>query len=230
MTLEGEKDIWIFGYGSLMWRPEFRFMDRSLATVDGYHRSFCIKSTHHRGSPDRPGLVLGLDQGGMCTGMAYRVDPAEASETIAYLRQRELIYGVYRETAVSVRLTEAGRVRRDVRAITYTVERRHPNYAGRLPLAEQALRIRGARGISGDNLDYLINTVRLLQRLGIRERDLERLVGLAGAVAARGKPDVLVRPSVAGLRKVWRRANKAQSQAVGDQRRFGHRVRLSQHW
>lgn len=228
MHSSGTGEIWIFGYGSLMWRPGFSYLQRELAVVDGYHRGFCIRSTHHRGSPERPGLVLGLDRGRMCMGMAYRIDPAEAASTIAYLRERELIYGVYRETRVTAHLKVAGR--RAVPALAYTVERHHPSYVGRLALEEQARRIRGARGISGDNLDYLINTLRLLQRLAIRERDLERLLGLAGAVAARGDDATLARMSVAGLRKAWCRSGAREAVALDQQRRFGHRARMTQCW
>ena len=90
-------DLWIFGYGSLMWRPGFTHAERARARLDGYHRAFCISSTHHRGDALRPGLVLGLDRGGACEGVAYRVPAAEARTVLAYLRERELISGVYRE-------------------------------------------------------------------------------------------------------------------------------------
>ena len=220
-------DLWIFGYGSLMWRPEFPFMERVRATVAGYHRSFCVRSTHHRGTPARPGLVLGLDRGRSCLGVAYRIAPEHWALTVGYLRERELIYGVYREA--HVRATLAGNPHREIEVLAFIVERAHPSYAGRLPLARQALLIRGARGISGDNLDYLINTVRHLQALAIRERDIERLVGLAGAVAARDGSDRLARPGVAALRKAWSRTPCSISPVPpGDQRRFGHRLRLGQ--
>lgn len=221
---ELQKDIWIFGYGSLMWRPDFPFEERVQARVDGYHRCFCIRSTHHRGSRDRPGLVLGLDRGRMCIGVAYRIASVNAAATISYLRERELIYGVYRETAVMAQLDGANQ--RQVNALAYTAERRHPNYAGRMSLQEQALQIRGARGKSGDNLDYLFNTVRHLQRLGIRERELERLLGVAGAIVGRGDPAALVRTSAAGMRKAWCRSIVGEPMALAEQRRFGYRLRL----
>jgi len=97
-------DLWVFGYGSLMWRPDFPYEERTPATIAGYHRAFCVASTHHRGSINRPGLVLGLDRGGACTGIAYRIGKANARQVLTYLRERELIYGVYRETRVSAHL------------------------------------------------------------------------------------------------------------------------------
>ena len=130
-------DIWIFGYGSLMWRPDFAYEVRARAVVDGYHRAFCIRSTHHRGTDQRPGLVLGLDRGRSCTGIAYRVSHANAPAILAYLRQRELIYGVYRESVVTARLSievgtvpGAGTVHPTVQALAFTVEREHPSYVG----------------------------------------------------------------------------------------------------
>ena len=229
MSNSGAGEIWIFGYGSLMWRPDFPFLERARATVDGYNRSFCIRSTHHRGTAARPGLVLGLDRGRACTGIVYRIAGRDAAATIAYLRERELIYGVYREATVNARFDAdaAGAEHRQVRALAYTVERAHPSYAGRLDLARQASIIRGARGTSGDNLDYLFNTVRLLAALGIREPDIERLSGLAGAIAARGADAVLQRPGVAALRKSCARTKPQLPRLpIADYRRFGYRLRL----
>ena len=246
MSGPGAADIWIFGYGSLMWRPDFPFIERARATVDGYHRSFCIRSTHHRGTNERPGLVLGLDRGRTCTGIAYRIAAEHATDVIGYLRQRELIYGVYRETSVSVRLDREGPsslgtegfIGADcgigppshIRALAYVVERGHPSYAGRLPLEQQARIIRAAHGSSGDNLDYLFNTVRLLGELGIREPDLVRLRAISGPVAARGAAQTLQRPSVAAMRKSLAQQQSALRRLpVTDLRRFGYRLRVSEH-
>ena len=226
----GTRDIWVFGYGSLMWRPDFPCLERARATVDGYNRSFCIRSTHHRGTAARPGLVLGLDRGRACTGIVYRIAAADTAATVAYLRQRELIYGVYRETRVSARLhaDSTGAERRQVRALAFTVERAHPSYAGRLPLARQAGIIRGARGISGNNLDYLFNTARLLGTLGIREPDIERLAVLAGSVVSRGTNETLQRSSAAALRKSCALApSQLRQLPLADYRRFGYRLRLT---
>src|SRR5262245_65692848 len=134
-----------------MWRPDFPFVEKARARLVGYRRCFCVYSTHHRGSAERPGLVLGLDRGGVCEGMVYRVAAADVAAVRAYLRAREQVNGVYRETLVSVRLH--GKPSREVRAIAYIVERAHPSYAGRLPLQTQCCLIRGARGLSGPNLD-----------------------------------------------------------------------------
>jgi cation transport protein ChaC len=219
-------DLWVFGYGSLMWRPDFPFLERARATAAGYHRAFCIASTFHRGTRERPGLVLGLDRGKACDGVAYRIAAGEAEQVIAYLRRRELIYGVYRETRVLLQLQSGASVR-EVAALAYTVERQHPSYNGGLTLAEQARVIRGARGKSGANLDYLINTVRHLGALGIRERGLERLMAIAAGHVASGPADVMQRPYVLGLRPVAARQPAPDLRIPhGDQRRFGHRVRL----
>jgi cation transport protein ChaC len=202
-------DLWVFAYGSLMWRPGFAYAEARRARVTGYRRCFCIYSVHHRGRPERLGLVLGLDRGGTCEGVAYRIVATEAAAVKAYLRARELVNGVYREALLPVELeaadtgadlsrTEAQLARdgpstgpgpvldqpaHEVMALAYIVERAHHTYADRLPLATQARVIRGARGLSGANLDYLVSTVRHLQALGIRERELERLVNMAGPLA-----------------------------------------------
>lgn len=220
-------DLWVFGYGSLMWRPDFPYVERSPATVAGYHRAFCIASTVHRGNRHRPGLVLGLDRGQACVGIAYRIAGADTPQVIAYLRERELIYGVYRETLVWTRLSP-GASDAAVQALAYTVERRHPSYTGSLPLATQARIIRGARGQSGANLDYLINTVHHLRDLGIRERHIERLVGVAAGYAAHAPEQTMHRPSVRGLSATWARVPTPLPRIpLGDQRRFGHRIAVA---
>lgn len=220
--------LWIFGYGSLMWRPDFPFTERAVATIAGWHRAFCIASTVHRGNRERPGLVLGLDRGGACRGVAYRVAPAHEAAVLAYLRKRELIYGVYQESRIHATFA-AGASQQSGLVRAYTVERLHPSYTGDVGLSRQAEIIRGAKGQSGANLDYLINTVRHLRELGIREHRLERLSTLAAGFAAHvGNGDGLIRPSVAGLRAVWcRRPARTHPLPIGDQRRFGYRVRLT---
>lgn len=221
-------DLWIFGYGSLMWRPDFAYAERSPATISGYHRAFCIASTMHRGTPKRPGLVLGLDRGRACAGVAYRVTAADAPSVLHYLRERELIYGVYRETMVPA-LLGTGEAGRRVHMLAYTAERCHPSYQGVLPLSVQAAIIRGARGQSGANLDYLINTVRHLIELGIRERQLERLMAVAASHTANMAANAMHRPGVAGLRAIWAQAPVPDLVVPrGDQRRFGHRLRIAE--
>jgi cation transport protein ChaC len=167
------EDLWVFGYGSLMWRPHFTFVERVPARVIGLHRSLCVYSFVHRGTPERPGLVLGLDRGGACGGIAYRVTAAERAATLAYLRAREQVTKVYRETVRGVML--AGRPERRVDAVCYVVDRSHPQYAGRLTLAEQVHHVRQAHGQSGQNRDYVLETVKELEALGYRETELHLL-------------------------------------------------------
>jgi cation transport protein ChaC len=222
-------ELWVFGYGSLMWRREFAFEERVHAEIIGYHRSFCIISTHHRGTPRRPGLVLGLDRGRTCSGIAYRIAPANAEAVIQYLRARELIYGVYRETHVPARVS--GSRPRDIEVLTYIAERAHPAYAGRFgfSLQQQARIIRGARGLSGTNLDYLINTVRHFAELGIRERTLERLLAVAGTYVAHMPGQTAARPGAAAMVQSWKTQPSALP-AIGnwDRRRFMYRLNLGE--
>src|SRR5208282_4138064 len=132
-------DLWVFGYGSLMWRPGFDFLERAPARLIGLHRALCVYSFVHRGTPERPGLVLGLDRGGTCRGVAFRVAPRSRAATITYLRAREQVTSVYRETMRRVWLKgDAGRPTSSlqVSALCYVVDRSHVQYAGRLSLAE----------------------------------------------------------------------------------------------
>jgi cation transport protein ChaC len=128
-------DVWIFGYGSLMWDPGFAFVEARPGLLRGYHRSFCVYSHRYRGTPERPGLVLGLDRGGACRGIAFRVRGEQRHATIEYLRGREQTTNVYREVMRSVWLDNEARGR--VSALAYVVDRGHVQYAGRLTLAEQ---------------------------------------------------------------------------------------------
>src|SRR6202000_321208 len=121
-------DLWVFGYGSLMGRPGFAYLERVPARLVGMHRALCVFSFVHRGTPERPGLVLGLDRGGMCRGVAYLVAAAKRVETLTYLRGREQVTSVYLETMRQIELEDAGR--RRVRALCYTVDRSHVQYAG----------------------------------------------------------------------------------------------------
>jgi cation transport protein ChaC len=194
---------WIFAYGSLMWRPGFPYEEARHARLIGYRRCFCIYSMHHRGTPQRPGLVLGLDRGGTSEGIAYRISGANYAAIVHYLREREQVSGVYREVNVAVTLLGGGTAR-EVMALTYVVERAHPSYAGRLTLARQARLIRGASGLSGINLDYLISTLRHLTELGIRERDLERLIAMIGPHTARGRRPDRANPSVLAMLRATR--------------------------
>lgn len=174
-----EDPFWVFGYGSLMWRPDFPFVAREPARLHGLHRSFCVYSIVHRGSRQRPGLVLGLDRGGSCLGIAFAVEPALVAEVRAYLRAREQITAVYREVFRPVAL---GGGPDRVRALCYVVDPGHPQFAGRLSLEAQAALIARAQGGAGRNADYLDETVRELDRLAIREGPLHRLRGLVATL------------------------------------------------
>ncbi len=165
-------DLWVFGYGSLMWRPGFAFAEHQIAMVRGYHRALCVYSHVHRGTPDKPGLVLGLDRGGSCKGIAFRVPAASASETIAYLRQREQVTLVYRELLLPARLADGRRIV----ALSYAVDRRHVQYAGRLARPELERFVRQGHGASGANPAYVRNTQAHLAQLGICDATLEWLV------------------------------------------------------
>lgn len=165
-------DLWVFGYGSLIWRPGFGFRERVKARLGGYHRALCIRSHVHRGTPERPGLVFGLDRGGSCVGMAFRVDGAEREAVLAYLRERELVTHVYRETVLPVRLGDG----RSVRAVTYVVDRGHSQYAGRIGVPEAAAIVSGAHGQSGPNVDYVASAFAEIEALGLRDRWLAEVV------------------------------------------------------
>ena len=166
-------DFWVFGYGSLIWRPGFAHLETSRARLNGFRRSLCVYSHFHRGTPVRPGLVLGLDRGGSCVGLAFRVPGELRDEALAYLRGRELVTSVYVERSVAVRLDDGRRVT----AVCYVVDRAPEQYAGALEPAAAAAVVRGAVGQSGHNEEYLANTLVHLSALGIRDRWLEE-VGL----------------------------------------------------
>src|ERR1700740_3470099 len=180
--------LWVFGYGSLMWRPGFEFIEQVPARLIGAHRALCVYSFVHRGTPERPGLVLGLDLGGTCRGIAFRVAAAARRETIVYLRAREQVTAVYRECVRRIWLK--GEPARHVPALCYMVDRSHVQYAGRLPLTEQLHYVRQGHGQSGANRDYVLATVAAMEALGFAESDLhllaQRLKGAHEAAASSG--------------------------------------------
>ena len=181
-------ELWVFGYGSLMWRPGFSFLERVDAKLIGAHRALCVYSFVHRGTPERPGLVLGLDRGGACRGVAFRVAASKRAETVAYLRTREQVTNIYREAVRSIWIATEPKQR--VSALCYMVDRGHPQYAGRLPVEQQLHHVRQGHGQSGHNRDYVIETVAAMEALGYRESELhllaERLKGVHEARAALG--------------------------------------------
>src|SRR5450755_3232014 len=166
-------DLWVFGYGSLMWRPGFDFIEQVPARLIGEHRALCVYSFDHRGTPEKPGLVLGLDRGGACRGIAFRVAAKLRAETIEYLRGREQTTNVYREVMRSVWLENEARER--VSALAYVVDRGHVQYAGRLTLAEQLRYVAQGHGRSGNNRDYVLSTVKSIEAQGFRDPQLHQL-------------------------------------------------------
>ncbi len=174
------EDLWVFAYGSLMWRPGFDFLERRPARLIGAHRGLCVYSFVHRGTPEKPGLVLGLDRGGNCRGIAYRVAAARRAATVQYLREREQATMVYREAMRSVWLDDDPT--RRVSALCYMVDRGHAQYAGRLTLDQQLHYVRQGHGRSGVNRDYVLDTVAEIERQGYRDEGLhllaERLKGM----------------------------------------------------
>jgi cation transport protein ChaC len=169
--------VWIFAYGSLMWNPEMRFAERLPARIYGYHRSFCLYSPEYRGTREQPGLVLGLDRGGSCRGIAYRLAAATLADEIDLIWTREMTGFVYHMTPLRV-MTERG----PVRGYAFTVRRDSRDYAGRLPHAVAARIIAASKGDRGTGRDYLANTVRHLEELGIADGALHRIEALVKAL------------------------------------------------
>lgn len=170
-------DFWVFGYGSLMWRPGFAHVETVRARLHGYRRSLCIYSHFHRGSPDHPGLVLGLDAGGSCLGMAFRVPGEMTEEVMVYLREREMSNNVYHEKRLRLRLHDG----RDVQGLVYVADRRHVQYAGALKAEDAAAIVASAHGESGANIDYVANTLKHLRDMRVRDHALEHVGNLIAA-------------------------------------------------
>lgn len=166
------KPYWVFAYGSLMWNPGFATPETRPARLHGWHRAFCIYSEHYRGTPQKPGLMLGLLPGGACRGLAHRLPRAGYDDVRRYLVKREIDNdGVYEEEVRPIHLND-GRV---VEALVYLADRRHRQFAGKLPAARAAALVRDGRGVTGANVDYLHNTMSHLRDLGLRDRSLEEL-------------------------------------------------------
>ena len=168
----GRDDRWVFGYGSLMWRPGFAFTERRPALLHGRRRAFCIYSVHHRGVPEAPGLVLGLAPGGSVRGVAFRVARADWAEVYAYLREREQPTETYVEGRAEVRLDDGRRVE----ALVFVSDMGHPQWAGKLDLDSQARLIAGSEGLSGRNIDYLRDLVMHLREESLADRGMELLL------------------------------------------------------
>ncbi len=175
MTAESDQsgELWVFAYCSLMWRPGFEFLERRHARLVGAHRALCVYSFVHRGTPEKPGLVLGLDRGGNCRGIAYRVAAEKRTDTIAYWRAREQVTMVYRAAWRPVWLDDDPQ--QSVHALCYMVDRGHAQYAGRLSLERQLQFVRQGHGRSGNNRDYVLGTVKEIERQGYCDEGLEVL-------------------------------------------------------
>ncbi|MDI6027743.1 gamma-glutamylcyclotransferase [Corticibacterium sp. UT-5YL-CI-8] len=164
-------DFWVFGYGSLMWRPGFAHVETHRARLFGFRRALCIHSHIYRGTPERPGLVMGLDRGGSCVGLAFRVPEELRDEVVGYLRERELVTSVYLERTLPLKLAN-GTI---VPAICYVADIHHEQYAGHLDPVDAAAIVSGAVGQSGPNEEYVLNTLEHLRALGIRDHWLEEV-------------------------------------------------------
>jgi glutathione-specific gamma-glutamylcyclotransferase len=169
--MDASQDLWVFGYGSLMWRPGFAYEESRPALLDGWRRELCVYSHHWRGTAEKPGLVLGLDEGGTCRGVAYRVASAEADGVRAYLHEREMRGSVYREVMEKIVFAD----RTSALAMAYVSDAAHPQYAGHLTREERLKIVAVSHGEGGPNRDYVINTVLHLRQLGVYDAELEWL-------------------------------------------------------
>ncbi len=165
---------WVFGYGSLIWNPGFAHVSAQQGLLRGAHRSLSIVSHHHRGTVEQPGLVFGLTRGGSCRGMVFEVADTDWPQVYAYLQEREQVTSVYRDVMRPVHLAD-GRL---VGALAFLVDERHEQFAGRLSLEQQLAMVRAGVGLSGRNIDYVLNTARHLRELGIRDRQLMALADM----------------------------------------------------
>jgi len=173
----GRHDLWVFGYASLIWRPEFDAAEQRPATVHGWHRALRMRSRINRGTPERPGLVFALVSGGSCRGVAYRIERHRGADELARLWLREMPTGVYDPRWLPCR-TPFG----PIRALAFTLSRASPSHTGVIPDAEMLQILQHAQGRYGSTLDYLLETAASLRRCGIRDREIERLARLAAAL------------------------------------------------
>lgn len=222
----GHDAPWVFAYGSLMWRPGFPFVEVRRARLAGWHRAFCIVSRHHRGTPARPGLVLGLDRGGACEGVAYRIAETDAARVLSELRAREQVSGVYRERVVTVDVYGEAALR--VPALAYLAERYHPSFMRGLSAERQARIIAIARGRSGRNIDYLAATLMEFRRLSIREPELERVLSLSGGLMPSRSTPPRSCPNRCATTSAWPREGRERLLKLRPQevKRFGYRKAL----
>ena len=166
-------ELWVFGYGSLMWKPDFAYAEAHRALLKGAHRALCVYSIVHRGTDAEPGLVLGLDRGGSCHGVAFRVSEGAEDQTLSYLREREQVTDVYVEAVRPVRLLDGSG--RAVNAVCYLVDRNHEQYAGCLSVEDQICIVKAGKGQAGGNVEYVLKTLRHLRELEVTDPLLEGL-------------------------------------------------------
>jgi glutathione-specific gamma-glutamylcyclotransferase len=171
-------DLWIFGYGSLMWSPGFRYAERRPGILRGYHRALCILSRRHRGTPDRPGLVMGLCPGGSCWGMAFRVPAQRARHVLSALWRREMRGKVYRPRRVPVTIASGRRVR----ALAFVADTGHRQFVRELDLHGRARLVAQGIGQRGRCVDYIRNTLAHMRELGVNDPHLGRILDAADAL------------------------------------------------
>jgi glutathione-specific gamma-glutamylcyclotransferase len=207
LALAPRGDLWVFGYGSLMWSPGFRSSQKSAGKVHGYHRSLCVYSHRYRGTPRRPGLVMGLCRGGSCWGMAYRVSAARATRVLRYLWRREMRNRVYRPRFVRVRIREG----REIRALAFVADAGHRQFAGDLDVERTARIVARGTGERGRNIDYLSYTLAHMHELGVRDPHLDRILLAALALRARERPSrrALPRSSARAPRRAARAGSRS---------------------
>ncbi len=179
------QDIWVFGYGSLMWRPNFPHVEIRPALLRGYHRALCIYSVEYRGTYETPGLVFGLDRGGSCRGLAFRVLENDVSEVMNYLYEREMVTGVYRPRWCPIEVGQ-GSSKETVQSYLFVADPDHSQYTGKLDDDDAVRIVLQGHGKAGACIDYLTNTFDHLRELGIHDRVLERIIRKAKAVSGSG--------------------------------------------
>jgi glutathione-specific gamma-glutamylcyclotransferase len=177
----GRGDLWVFGYASLIWRPEFDAAEHRPALVHGWHRALEMRSRVNRGTPQCPGLVFALVQGGSCRGVAYRIERRRVTRELERLWEREMPTGVYDPKWLACRTPQG-----QVSALGFTLSRNSPNHTGAVPDEQMLDILKTACGRYGTTLDYLLETATSLRGCGIRDREIERLVALAQRHALTG--------------------------------------------
>ena len=180
---------WVFGYGSLMWNPGFPHLEACPALLEGAHRSLCLQSPVHRGTRTKPGLAFGLDMGGKCKGVAFRLAAGNAAQIVREITKREQTAMTYRPAARNLRLLDGSE--RKVRALCYIAVRNHRHYVGGLPLARMVWMVRQATGRSGRCIDYILSTHGHLKAAGVTEPVLARLVNALSPAGLPQSPDIV---------------------------------------